>query len=174
MKIYKITSPNTDMVYVGKTTRTLKVRFDEHRGAVKRYVKYGDRYCSSIKVLECGDAVIEVLEETDNHKREGYWIAELNACNQLKLNLLDKSDPVSVAKYMREYRVANKDAMTENNRKYREANRERILEHSRECSEYRNEKIGCDHCGRMVSRRNISTHKKSERCINNPLQINSL
>tara|TARA_R110001632_G_scaffold102210_2_gene210221 strand:- start:155 stop:637 length:483 start_codon:yes stop_codon:yes gene_type:complete len=160
MKIYKITSPNCDLVYVGKTTKTLKRRLQKHHSGAKMYME-GKRtsVCSSIKVLEHGDAVIELIEETDDHRREAHWIKELNGCNQVKMNLVDKSDPVSVAKY---------------NREYNKANRERLLEYHRGCSEYRNETVGCDHCGRMVSRRNMARHKKLELCINNPLQINSL
>ena len=152
MKIYKITSPNCDLVYVGMTTRTLKERLWGHSSCAKRYSRGLPGYCSSIKVLEHGDAVIELIEETDDKRREGYWIEELNSCNQVKLNLLDKSDPVSIAKYNREYRVANKDAIHER----------------------RSEKVGCDHCGRIVSLRNMARHKKLELCINNLLQINSL
>ena len=158
MLIYKITSPNTELVYVGKTIRTLKRRLSDHHSHAKRYIKGFPEYCSSIKVLEHGDAMIELIEETDDKRREAHWIRELGACNQVKL-ISDKSDPVSIAKY---------------NREYNKANRERLLEYHRGCSEYRNETVGCDHCGRMVSRRNMARHKKLEMCINNPLQINSL
>ena len=165
MKIYKITSPNTDLVYVGKTIRTLKRRFSDHHSHAKRYMKCGDNYCSSFKVLECGDAVIELIEETDDKSREAHWIKELNTCNQMKL-MIDWSDPVAVTKYRTEYRDANPEYMGE----WRKANRERVLEYTRESREYRNEKIACSHCGRMVSRRNIAGHTKTQRCINNPLE----
>ena len=183
MKIYKITSPNTELVYVGMTTKTLKRRLQGHRSSAKMYSRGVPKYCSSFKVLDCGDAVIELIEETDDARREAYWIAELNTCNQMKL-MVDWSDPVSVAKYNREYRAANIDAALESDRKYREAHRdarveysrqyrkanpEQFIEYTRESREYRSEKVGCDHCGRMVSRRNISTHKKSQLCNNNPL-----
>ena len=158
MFIYKITSPNTELVYVGKTTQTLKRRLQKHHSHANRYMKCGDNYCSSIKVLECGDAVIELIEETDDKRREPHWIRELGGCNQVKM-ISDKSDPVSIANY---------------NREYNKANRERLLERSRACSEYRNEKIACHNCGKMGSRRNMARHEKSELCINNPLQINSL
>ena len=147
MKIYKITSPNCDLVYVGKTIQTLNERFSGHHSGANRYAKGLSRYCSSFKVLEYGDAVIELIEETDDHRQERYWIEELNSCNQVKLNLVDISDPVSVAKYNREYRAANREAI----------------------SERRSEKVACAHCGKMVSRRNIAKHKKSQRCINNSL-----
>ena len=162
MFIYKITSPNTESVYVGKTTNTIKRRFSSHRADLKRYARGFPKYCSSFKVLECGNAVIELIEETDDNSREAHWIKELNACNQFKMTI-DWSDPVSVSKYKREHRAANIDTRNEQAVKYREANRER-----------RNEKVGCDNCGKMVCRGNISTHKKTKKCINNPLQINSL
>ena len=151
MKIYKITSPNTDLVYVGKTTQTLKRRLQGHRHRGNRYSRGFPGYCSSLKVLDCGDAVIELIEETDDRRREAYWIAELDACNQMKMTK-DGSDPVSVSKYNREYKAAHKDAIREQ----------------------RCKKIACDNCGRVVMKRCMTDHKKTQRCINNPLQINSL
>ena len=162
MKIYKITSPNTDLVYVGMTIQGLKRRFSGHHSSAKRYTRGLTNYCSSIKVLEHGDAVIELIEETDDKRRETFWIQELNACNERKMTL-DMSDPVSIAKYNRKYKEANRDAIIEWDRKYREANKDDRNERARE-------KVTCNHCGRIGSRRNISTHKKSQRCINNPLE----
>jgi len=176
MKIYKITSPNTDLVYVGKTSQTLQVRLWGHHSAANRYMVAGDHYCSSIKVLEHSDDVIELIEETDDCKREAYWIKELNACNQFKMTL-DMSDPISVAKYRIEYREANKDAICEYKQKYKDANRDAIREREKKYREANKdairersrEKVACDNCGGIVSRYNMLRHKKTKKCINNPL-----
>ena len=166
MKIYKITSPNTELVYVGKTIRTIEQRLRGHYSASKRYARGLTNYCSSFKVLECGDAVIELLEEidgeTDDARRETFWINELNACNHVKMTI-NMSDPVSVAKYMREYREANRDAILEMHRKYREGNKDALRERALE-------KVACDNCGRIGSLSNMARHKKTQSCINNPLQ----
>ena len=86
MKIYKITSPNTDLVYVGKTTlRRLNDRFAQHRCGYNNYLKgLKARTCSSIKVFEHGDCKIELIEETDDASREAYWINELNTVNVVR------------------------------------------------------------------------------------------
>ena len=49
MKIYKLTSPNTDLVYVGKTERELNVRYNEHIRDYRNRVGM----CSSYKIIEC-------------------------------------------------------------------------------------------------------------------------
>ena len=167
MKIYRITSPNTELVYVGKTTMTLAKRMICHKSGLKGYLNGKKRYyCSSFKVIECGDAVIELIEETDDSKREAHWIRELGACNYQKLEL-DWSDKATKAEYNRKYRMENIDACRGHQRKYIRKNRDEI-------NRRQVEQIPCDHCGIFSSRVNMARHKKSQRCINNPLQINSL
>ena len=163
MKIYCITSPNTELVYVGMTTTTLKRRMSGHRSHHKAYVS-GKRpdSCSSYKVIECGDAVIELIEETDDSKREAHWIRELGACNYQKLEL-DWSDKATKAEYNRKYRMENIDACRGHQRKYIRKNRDEI-------NRRQVEQIPCDHCGIFSSRVNMARHKKSQRCINNPLE----
>ena len=156
MKIYKITSPNTELVYVGKTIKTLERRMSLHRCVHKRHLNgKADAYCTAINVLECGDAVIELIEEfdgdTDDARRETFWIKELNACNQVKMRF-DWSNKAERNKYGAEYRKANRA----------ELNRKQL------------EQTLCDHCGGYVTRSYLPAHKKTKKCINNPLQINSL
>ena len=71
-KIYQIWSPNTDKVYIGSTTQPLHKRMYEHNHGLT-----GKRYTNSYKVLECGDACIELIEEypcakkSELNRREG-------------------------------------------------------------------------------------------------------
>jgi len=109
---------------------------------MKQYVSGKTSYCSSYKVIECGDAVIELIEETDDSRREAHWIKQLGACNQLKMEV-DWSDPVTVAEYRRKP-----------DHKYRVKNRVEL-----------NEKIPCDHCGKVITRNNMARHKKSKICL---------
>lgn len=88
-KIYCIKSPNTDLVYVGSTTRTyLSSRYGQHKISYKK----NGNYCSSFEIFKVGDCYIELLElcPCDNietlHKREGYYINLLNSVNKLKHN----------------------------------------------------------------------------------------
>ena len=84
-RIYKLTSPNTDKVYIGSTTETLNTRLNKHVSDWKR------RNCSSIYILEKGDYKIELLEEVqvessrDLTKIEQSWIDRFpNAVNKKK------------------------------------------------------------------------------------------
>ena len=147
MKIYRITSPNTELVYVGKTTMTLAKRMICHKSGLKGYLNGKKRYyCSSFKVIECGDAVIELIEETDDSRREAHWIRELAACNQMKMRF-DRSDKASRAECDRKY-----------DQKYYQANR---VERNRRARE----QIPCDHCGRFSSRVNMQRHKRGKPCL---------
>mgnify|MGYP003670493295 FL=1 len=144
MHIYKISSPNTDLIYVGMTRQTISRRLRGHHSHRKRYLAnaQGAHFCSSYRVLECGDATIESIEETDDHRREGFWIEELNSCNKLRMQT-DWTDPVEVAKTKHAYYVVHRD----------------------ETNAFRNTPISCSKCGSFVSRRNIARHKKINYCI---------
>ena len=172
MRIYKITSPNTDLVYVGKTTQELHRRGGRHETAYKAWLA-GTRpaWCSSYKVLEHGNASIELIEETDDATREGFWIQEMGACNAKKLDGGEvKKDPqaYSRARYQanrevllikcKEYKDAHREELAATQREYREAHRERIRQqHS--------EKLTCSICGKSSARSNLARHQRSKSCL---------
>jgi hypothetical protein len=62
--IYKITSPATQQVYVGQTTkRNINCRFAEHKTNYWKFYKQGKgNYRSSYEILQYPDAKIEALE----------------------------------------------------------------------------------------------------------------
>jgi hypothetical protein len=60
--IYKICSPNTDLVYIGYTTGKLVNRFHKHKNAYKRYLDGDVNYNVSFAVLEFGSAYIVDME----------------------------------------------------------------------------------------------------------------
>jgi hypothetical protein len=64
--IYKITSPNTDKVYIGSTVRELKYRMSQHMSNFNNKDKY--KVCRSFAIIECGDAIIDMIKEIEgNH-----------------------------------------------------------------------------------------------------------
>ena len=134
--IYKLVSDSSDLVYVGRTVRTLTERFTQHRNHSTRK----DR-CSSWKVLEHGNCSIIFIEETEDKEREKYWIDELGACNT---NKLTRDDAVDSARY-------------------REKNREKLREYARRNNAL---KVMCDICGSESSKGNLRSHQKSKRCRN--------
>ena len=80
--IYSIRSPATDKYYIGSTTQILCKRFSDHNVKYKLYLNAKHHFVTSFKILELGDAYIELLEEyecdnkTQLEKREGELIRE--------------------------------------------------------------------------------------------------
>ena len=108
---------------MGRTIQTLSIRLSVHRSDYKAYIEGKPRsYCSSFKVLEHGDASIELIEETDDASREYYRMHELDSCN------IQRNDYDQKA-HMAAYRVANKVAILNQQAVWYEANRETILKH---------------------------------------------
>ena len=91
IKIYKISSPNTDKVYVGSTKSPLNTRLRRHRNDYERF-KLGLRpNITSFEILECGDPEIELLTECDNDEaeqlEEEYQDNEPNCVNRYRPTL---------------------------------------------------------------------------------------
>ena len=134
--IYKLVSQNSDLVYVGRTVRTLTERFTQHRNHSNPELKYR---CSSWKVLEHGNCSIVFIEETEDPKREKYWIEELGACNTNKLT----------------------GDYTESLLAWKQKNREK----RRAYASCRNKlPVTCDRCGLETTKGNLCNHQKTKRC----------
>ena len=79
-RIYKITSKNSNKVYIGSTTQTLQRRLYGHKYDYIGYLNGKYNYVTSFEILELGDYRIELIEEIDFTdkkdllKREGYFI----------------------------------------------------------------------------------------------------
>lgn len=84
-KFYRITSSDTDKVYVGHTTKSLETRMKRHREDSKSKVK---RKCMSSEIISVKPkkAKIELIEEypcnniQDARMRERYWIEKTPNC----------------------------------------------------------------------------------------------
>jgi len=61
-KIYKITSKQTDKIYIGSTKEALELRFRMHKRDYRAYLKSNKSGCSSIELLKHGDCKIELIE----------------------------------------------------------------------------------------------------------------
>jgi hypothetical protein len=63
-KIYKLTSSNTDLCYIGSTTKTLQHRLAVHKCHYKLWKVDKYHFVTSFKVLEDEtEAIIELLEK---------------------------------------------------------------------------------------------------------------
>ena len=144
-KIYKITSPQTEKVYIGSTKHTLNIRFSNHKCKLN---------CSSKLLIEFGDAEIELVETVEIDQRfirERYWIESYG--EQCVNEILPIRTKEEKREYDREFQLANREQINEYSRAYRSAHKEQIKEN-------RNEKITCE-CGGKTTKANISKHRKT-------------
>jgi hypothetical protein len=87
-RLYRISAPSCEHVYVGSTKTTLATRLGRHRRDHRAFLKGKYHYVSSFDVLEHPGATIDLLEETEFHdmqqfrEREAYWIQRLPSCNR--------------------------------------------------------------------------------------------
>ena len=81
MYIYKLTCDASEDVYIGSTITPLVRRLAKHKNYFKRHCD-GKRktYVSSFKLFEQGEVAIELVEETDDIKREGWHIQNTPNC----------------------------------------------------------------------------------------------
>jgi len=149
-KIYKITSPNCEDVYVGSTIQCLNQRFSGHKSK---------RNCSSKKIIESGQSVIELIEEficetrTELLRREGeIQKSTLNCCNNniagrtnqewrednadiIKANYKANANTISITNA--EYYKANADTILQQRIEYKKLNADKIKKYQ---AEYRQKK----------------------------------
>jgi len=88
-RVYRISSPDTDQIYVGSTCKELKRRLLRHKLDMRRWQRGTHHYVSSYEILKYDNAEIDIVEEDeflDKHhmlEREKYWIQKLNCVNKL-------------------------------------------------------------------------------------------
>jgi hypothetical protein len=179
-KIYLIRSPSRPDIdpYYGSTIRPLLYRFSTHKyDANKRFD------CSSKILIDCGDAIIELVEDYPCESkyelecRERLYI-ENNPCinkriptrTEKEYNELNK-DNIKI--YNIEYYKQNKDTILIRQNKYNEQNKDTILIRRKEYYEQNREKIKekmkekytCV-CGIMLRRNHKARHERSQHHIN--------
>jgi hypothetical protein len=86
-RIYHITAPGCDTVYVGSTRLTLGQRLSHHRKDLRSWRRGRGTFMTSYEVLAHPGAEIHLLEEglfTKQHmrEREGHWIQCLPSVNR--------------------------------------------------------------------------------------------
>lgn len=77
-KIYKLTSSQTNDVYVGSTTQTLNKRLQGHKGDYKCFQKNGGNYNAYYKLLQYNDVQIYLLETCPCNSNEELCTKEQN------------------------------------------------------------------------------------------------
>ena len=147
-KIYAIRSAQTDDIYIGSTIQTLCVRMAGHRLNYKNYISDKKHCVTSFKLLQFGDAYIELLEaypcacKEELTKREGELMREnkncINKCvagrtvkqyyeeNEEKSQQYYQENKDKISAYMQQYRQDNKDKISACKKKYYENNKDKL------------------------------------------------
>jgi hypothetical protein len=142
-KIYKIWSPHTELIYIGSTTRLLCQRLGDHQTNYKSYKEDKRHYVSSFKILEYGDAKIELIEnyscnnKEELTKKEGEFIRQykdicVNICIAGRTQqewCIDNKEQIAEQKKI--YREEHKEQIAERKKRYYEEHKEQILEKDR-------------------------------------------
>jgi len=149
-KIYKLTSSQTDKVYIGSTITSLNNRFSNHKSHYKSWLKSQMDKITSYDLLQYEDVKIELIKEfpcetkKELEKEEGKIILDNNCVNKYVAGRTRK-----------EYVEANKEKINErrkeNTRIYRHKNKEKI-----------NEKFTCE-CGSNYIYKHKSRHFKTKK-----------
>jgi hypothetical protein len=133
-KIYKITSPSCDLVYIGSTTQPLCVRLSKHKDNYKQFQKGQCRNVSSFEIIKYRDAVITLIEAIPCNSKEELFRAERRYIEQT--NCVNKYRPIVSKEEMllekKEYYQANADQLKEKKKEYYQANAYQLKEKMKE------------------------------------------
>lgn len=181
--VYKIIHLDSNICYIGSTCDSVSGRWRTHKYGYKRWTdnkgkcntiaiyphfeQYGiDRFkMVSIKSYEVVDRdhlrVYEQLHINRNKCVNQYAALQLVSRKCMSKHFTHeyrKQNKQMIADHAKKYQASNKQKISEYRKKYQEANKVAIAER-------RNIKVQCE-CGAIVTKCNISTHKKSQRHIN--------
>jgi hypothetical protein len=156
--IYKISSPSTDSVYIGSTTKTIKQRLRKHKSQYKVYLNNKTNYVSSFELVKYDDCMIELLEQFEFIEQFELFSRE---AHYIKLN--NKSiNKVIPNRTLKQYRLDNKEQIKEYAKHYRLDNKEKIKKYQVDNNEKQNAKHICD-CGSSYTNHNKVQHLKTKK-----------
>lgn len=146
-RIYMISSPNTNIVYIGSTFQTLEIRFRKHKRT---------RDTNSILIIDEGDSSIELLIEIEVIDKDELAFYEQQYLDLYQDIIVNKRrafgrDEEKVRENLKIYYESRKDEIEEKAKEYREKHRE-----------YSKEKFECP-CGGRYTRCSKSVHFKSQK-----------
>ena len=142
-KIYKIWSPtHLDEIYIGSTSVPLSHRMAKHRYKYKMYKEGKTHYVTSFKILEYGDARIELIENVECKckeeliAREGYYVRTLDCVNKVIPDRTQKEwrqeNKEKIAQYKKEWYEKNRELTLQRAKEYAEKNKEKIAQYKKE------------------------------------------
>lgn len=171
-RIYRITSPNIDKVYLGSTFSTIKARFRRHK-----YEK-----CTSQIVIQAGESDIELLEEIsviDKHELRYYENLYIEIYKDIAVNIMSaygenkdkkrernklryEKNKAKISERAKLYREENKAKFSERAKLYKEKYKAKNIERAKLYKEKNKQVITCL-CGGSHVKYGKSQHEKSKR-----------
>lgn len=151
-KIYALTSPNTNLKYIGSTSLPVQIRLRNHYELYKQFLRgTNNNKCSAFKLFELGNVNIEIIDECGDVcckkallKRERHHI-ENNIDLVVNKNIPGRSLKESYKAYYennkekkREYYLANREKRIKYAKDYINNNKEKYNEYQKN---YRNKNI---------------------------------
>ena len=163
-KIYKITSFQTDDIYIGSTCNPyLSTRFSKHKNHYKSYLNGDFTYISSFEIMKYPDAKIELIilfpckciEELT--AKESEYIRNLNCVNKQVPNRTSKEyyqdNKEKIKNQVREYTSLNKEQIENYQKEY-------VKTHREEKRAYDNMRVICPNCSKELNRSSLKKHIK--------------
>ena len=173
-KIYKIVAYETDDVYIGSTTTSLKTRYSVHKSNFKCWTNTKKRYCSSAKMFErhgLDNCKIELIENcvcnnrNELEGREAHFVEEYDdscvnsnkPCRTKAQYYVDNRDKIKEhqTQYSAQYYTDNKNKIAARIKQYQDNNKNKI-------AAYKKIKFDCD-CGGKYTPGTKAKHIRTER-----------
>ena len=160
ISIYKITSPlfpNT--IYIGSTKKTIEERFSKHKNEFNKFKIGNKQTCRSYPLLKYGTIkLLEICEEKDRYQRELIYMIVAKTI----MKCVNYKYPLCKLKCRR--RISTKRFNQSENRllykkKYNQTEKNKLYQKT-----WGSEKVACSICNSIVTKGNLSTHKKSKKC----------
>jgi len=149
ISIYKITSPlYPNKIYIGSTKNAIEERFLKHKNKYKRWLnkKAHADYIYSFPLLKYG--TIELLETCDEKDRYQRELINIIIAKTI-MKCLNFNYPLCKLKCRQ--RISKKI--------YNQSEKNKLYQKTRGCK-----KVTCSICNSIVTKGNLSTHKKSKKC----------
>jgi len=172
-KIYVIRNNCNDMVYVGGTIQSLRIRFTKHKSDCKRRTR---SLYNAMNDLGIDKFYIELVEECpcdskeQLYTKEGYYIREFDSYNNgynERIEGRNKKDyRRDNSEKIKQYLQDNKEKIKEKRKIYYEQNKETRKQYRKQ---YNSIKFNCE-CGATIQKHNKARHiksKKHQNYINN-------
>lgn len=176
-KIYKITSKQTDKIYIGSTAQyDIENRFACHKSMFKKWSNtIGCPYVSSFEILKYGDAKITIIENypcstrQQLRAREDYHISNSTEPYVNKQTTFTGIVFVNSLDYQRKYQKKYKQKIKNYWCNYYKEDENRKKQYERLKQPYI-----CSHCNKQIRYGSSTNHNRSKTHIDNSKLYNDL